>query len=125
MDCPTPDHRVDGDLMRSPVVANPALLNLVYCWPVHRIGPDFRPRRPEPTHLVLYRDRDEIVRFTQLTPASARLLALLGDCHPSGEVAISRLAEELAHPEPSRLLAFGREEIGKFQQIGLLLGVLP
>lgn len=123
MDSPTPAYRVDGDLMHAPVVANPALLNLVYQWPVHRIGADFRPRRPEATHLVLYRDREEVVRFYQLTPASARLLALLEDGHTSGEAAILRLAEELAHPEPARMLDFGGDQIRNFHDLGLLLGV--
>lgn len=125
MNCAAPAYRADGDLMHTPVVANPALMNLAYQWPVHRIGADYRPRRPEATHLVLYRDRDEAVRFYRLTPASARLLALLGEGHSTGEAAILRLAKELAHPEPARMLDFGRDEIRNFHDLGLILGVLP
>jgi hypothetical protein len=125
MDCPAPAYRVDGDVMRNPVVANPALMNLTYRWPVHRIGRDYRPRRTQPTHLVLYRDRAEVVRFALLTPASARLLALLCEGGLSGEAAILRLADALGESEPSRLLVFGRAAIDHFQHLGLVLGVEP
>ena len=59
MDCAIPAHDPAGDLLAGPVALNPALLNLAYAWPVHRIGPDYRPRKPQPTHLVVYRDADD------------------------------------------------------------------
>lgn len=122
MDCLPSPHRA-GDLMTSPVVVNPALMNLAYQWPVDRIGPEFRPRRPEPTWLAVYRNGDDAVRFTRLTPASARLLALLAEGGMTGEAAILRLAGEMGHPEPEKLMAFGAEEIRKLHLAGLLLGV--
>lgn len=124
MDCTIPAHQVDGDLLHSPVVTNPALLNLSYQWPVHRIGPSYRPRRPQPTQLVVYRDRADAVCFTLLTPASAWLLALLADGHPTGEAAIQRLAVELGQADPTQLLALGQAAMRNFQQLGLVLGTL-
>ena len=124
MDCTIPTHQVDGDLMHSPVVTNPAQLNLSYQWPVHRIGPSYRPRRPQPTQLVVYRDRADAVCFTLLTPASAWLLALLADGHPTGEAAIQRLAVELGQADPTQLLALGQAAMRNFQQLGLVLGTL-
>lgn len=124
MDCTIPAHQVDGDLLHSPVVTNPALLNLSYQWPVHRIGPNYRPRRPQPTQLVVFRDRTDAVCFTQLTPASARLLALLADGHLTGEAAIQRLATELGQADPTQLLALGQAAMRNFLQLGLVLGTL-
>ena len=58
-------------------VLNPARLDLAYTWPVHRIGPGYRPRKPQATHLVVHRDADDEVRFTTINAVTARLLALL------------------------------------------------
>ena len=129
MDRAMPACRADGDLMAGRVVANPVALNLAYDWPVHRIGPDYRPRRRQPTRLAIFRDRLDTVRFTLLTPASARLLELLsaasGNGGLTGEEAVLKLAGELGHPAPERLLAFGAEEIRALHRIGLLLGIEP
>ena len=43
-----PDCDATGDLLDGVPVVNPALLSLGFQWPVHKIGPDFRPRRPAP-----------------------------------------------------------------------------
>jgi uncharacterized protein len=52
---------------------------LAYRFPVHRIGPDFRPRCPpaEPTFLLVYRDRDDRVRFLEISSSIYLLLDLL------------------------------------------------
>jgi hypothetical protein len=77
MDAPIPQHDPDGDLMHGIPVLNPARLDLAYTWPVHRIGPGYRPRKPQATHLVVHRDADDEVRFTTINAVTARLLALL------------------------------------------------
>jgi uncharacterized protein len=52
---------------------------LAYRFPVHRIGPDFRPRCPpaEPSFLLVYRDRDNRVRFLEISSGIYLLLDLL------------------------------------------------
>ena len=52
---------------------------LVYRFPVHRIGPKFRPHSPpaEPSFLLVYRDRDQQVRFLEISSAIYLLLDLL------------------------------------------------
>lgn len=125
MACAMPPHRREGDLMANVVVTNPALMNLAYAWPVHRIGPDWRPRNPEATCLAVYRDQEDEVRFCQLNPASARLLALCHETDLSGEQALMRLAQELRHPEPDALLRYGQQELRQMHEQGLILGVRP
>ena len=73
-DAPIPPCDPAGDLLEHPVVLNPALMNLAYAWPVQRIGPDYRLRQPQPTHLVVYRDAGDRVRFSEVTPVTGRLL---------------------------------------------------
>jgi uncharacterized protein len=52
---------------------------LAYRFPVHRIGPDFRPHCPpaEPSFLLVYRDRDDRVRFLEISSSIYLLLDLL------------------------------------------------
>lgn len=53
---------------------------LAYQFPVHQIGAEQRPGEVgEPTYLVVYRDRDDRVRFMEINAASARLLELVRD----------------------------------------------
>lgn len=111
-----------GDLMDEVIVLNPALLNLAYRWPVQHIGPDYRPRRMQATHLVVYRDAADTVRFSEISPLTARLLELLAAKACSGREALSRLAAEINHPQPAQLLAYGRELLAELCAQGILLG---
>ncbi len=122
IDAPLP--RVDpaGDLMDGTVALNPALMNLAYAWPVHLIGQEFRPRKRRPTHLVVYRDADDIVRFSVVTPITGRLIELLASEPTSGRRAILHLANQLKHPDPQKLLGFGAGLLGELQQQGIVLG---
>lgn len=111
-----------GDLMDEVIVLNPALLNLAYRWPVQRIGPHYRPRRLQVTHLIVYRDADDNVRFSEVSPLTARLLELLAGEATSGRRLLLRLADEIGHPQPELLLAYGRELLTELHGQGILLG---
>ncbi|MGH8431178.1 MAG: HvfC family RiPP maturation protein, partial [Solimonas sp.] len=54
-----------ADLLDAVPLLSPLAWALSYDYPVHRIGPDFQPAAPgaQPTYLVVYRDRDDQVRF--------------------------------------------------------------
>jgi uncharacterized protein len=122
MDAPIPLHDRDGDLLHGIPVLNPARLDLAYAWPVHRIGPGHRPRKPQATHLVAYRDADDHVQFTVINPVTARLLALLSGGKHSGADALRQVATELQHPDPQELLGFGAGLLGDLRRQGILLG---
>ena len=125
MDCPIPTYDPAGDLMHAPVVLNPALLNLAYAWPVHRIGLGYRPRKAVTTHLVVYRDADDRVKFTEINPVTSHLLARLAE-HPQTGTAICRaIAEALRHPSPERLLAHGAALLDDLRRQGIILGAKP
>lgn len=125
MEVAMPPHQPDGDLMQRPVQLNPALLSQAYAWPVHRIGPAYRPRQPQPTHLLLYRDADDTVQFTQVNPVTARLLALLASAPTTGEAACRQLAAELQHPAPEQLMAFGAALLDDLRRQHIILGTQP
>ncbi|WP_205421475.1 DUF2063 domain-containing protein [Dechloromonas sp. HYN0024] len=120
----SPAHDPDGDLLHHPVALNPALLNLAYTWPVHRIGPDYRPRKAQPTYLAVYRDANDAVQFTQINAVTGRLLDLLTAMPTSGDAAIRQIAAELQHPAPEQLLGYGRALLEDLRRQGIILGTL-
>lgn len=123
MDCPQPVCDPTGDLMHAPIMLNPALMNLAYTWPVHRIGPDFRPRKAVATHLVVYRDADDQVQFSEINPVTAQLLSRLAAQPQTGTAACLAIAEALHHPSPERLLAHGAVLLDDLRRQGIVLGV--
>jgi len=123
MDCPLPACDPAGDPMHAPIVLNPALMNLAYAWPVHRIGPDYRPRKAVATHLVVYRDADDQVQFSEINPVTGYLLARLAEQPQTGTAACLALAEALHHPSPERLLAHGAELLDDLRRQGIVMGV--
>ncbi|MBU1691803.1 MAG: putative DNA-binding domain-containing protein [Gammaproteobacteria bacterium] len=122
MEAPIPAHDPKGDLLVRPVELNPTLLNLAYAWPVHRIGPGYRPRKPQPSYLVVYRDADEAVQFTEINAVTARLLALLAAAPSSGETALHQIAGELQHPDQEQLILFGAALLDELRDQGIILG---
>lgn len=103
-----PDDAAEPDPAAMIPVANPALMNLAYQWPVHRIGLQWRPRKPLPTHLAAYRDTRNIVRFMTLNAVSARLLALVVEGGRTGSALCQQIANELQHPRPAAVHAHGQ-----------------
>ena len=118
----------NGDVWTGVPVRSPLAWPLSYRFPVHRIGPDFQPTRPEPTptHLLVYRDRDDAVRFAEINAATQRLLALL-DAHPdwTGAQAVGQVAVELGRPEEPGVLAAGRALLEDLRARDVLLGTRP
>jgi hypothetical protein len=102
---------VDNMLAAVPQLSPLAWL-LSYQFPVHQIGPGFRPAEAvEPTYLVVYRDREDEVQFMELNAATARLVEVIRDNNTAtaGEL-LAGLAGELDMAEES-MLAFGGEQL--------------
>lgn len=125
MDTATPAHDPQADPVTGIPVLAPALMNLSYAWPVHRIGPDYRPRKPRPTQLLVFRDGDDAVRFIEINPVSARLIALLSAGTLRGDAACRRIARELDHPDPEAVLRHGAGVLRDLQAVGAILGAAP
>ena len=72
-------HDASGDPLDGIPVMSPLACVLAYRYPVHRIGPDFRPDEPpaEPTILLLVRGRDDEVRFNEINALTALVIERL------------------------------------------------
>ncbi|NKN33954.1 DNA-binding domain-containing protein [Marichromatium bheemlicum] len=118
----------NGDLLAATPVRSPLAWPLSYRFPVHRIAPDHQPATPapEPAQLVLLRDRHQRVRTIEINAITQRLLQLIETSPaPSGRAALLRIAAELRHPEPARVVGFGNEILARLQAQGVLLGTRP
>lgn len=101
---------------------------LAYSFPVQRISPEFQPAQPDPTPtcLVVYRDRDDRVRFTEINPVTYRLLAILEEHGPlPAKACLLRIAEELGHPDPAAVLGFGAEILCGLAERGVIGACQP
>jgi len=100
------------DMLATVLQLSPLAWLLSYQFPVHRIGPGFRPAEVvEPTYLVVYRDREDTVRFMELNAATARLVEIIRDNSTATAVELLvELAGELGMAEES-ILAYGAEQL--------------
>lgn len=117
----TPAGDPAGDLLDDIPVLAPALMNLAYAWPVQRIGPDWRPRKPKFTHLLVFRDAEDKVQFIELNPVSARLVTLL-EGGRTGREACLTIATEIDHPQPEAVVAHGAAVLAELRAAGAILG---
>lgn len=118
----------EGDLMTGVAILSPLAWSFSYRFPVHRIGPKFRPAEaPEAaTHLVVYRDRKDEIGYLELNAVSARLLQLLAenDDRPTG-LLLAQIAEELNHPDPEVVMSGGEELLEDLRERDIVLGLRP
>ena len=69
----------NGNLLEGHPVLSALAWPLAYQFPVHKMCPDYLPEKaPEqPTYLIVYRNRNDEVKFMELNPVTARLINLL------------------------------------------------
>lgn len=107
-------------LARQRFSPNPCALNLAYHWPVHRIGPAWRPRKPSPTFVLVYRDRDDRVRFMTLSAVSSRLLHWAGQEGMTGEQACRSVAEEMGLAATPSFIEEGLMQLRQWMDQGVI-----
>lgn len=86
-----------------------------YHYPVHKISPSFMPTEPleQPVFLLVYRDANDEVQFTELSPLTAMMLELLRDNveHTQAQIiasiatALPDIDERVIHEQGSVALA--------------------
>jgi hypothetical protein len=112
----------DGDLLDEIPVLNPLLASLRYAWPVHRIRPRIR-STPAETYLLVFRDMDDQVQFSEINAFTARLLGLLETGTLTGRMALETVARESHHPQPEIVIQGGLAVMQDLHARGALLGV--
>ena len=111
----------EGALLEAVPMLNPVLANLHYEWPVHRIAPR-RKVQPADTYLLVFRDADDRVEFTETNAFTARLLTLLEPGTLTGRAALEQVATESRHPDPVLILQAGHALLNDLRERGAILG---
>lgn len=115
----------DGDLLDERPLLSPLAWPLAYDYPVHRIGPDCQPTAPSesPTYLIVYRDRNDDVRFMEINAVTVRLLQLLDEeAGSNGRALLQRIAAELQHPDADAVVREGAAILQDLRARDILLG---
>ncbi|MDH5711508.1 MAG: putative DNA-binding domain-containing protein [Gammaproteobacteria bacterium] len=115
----------NGDLLQGHPVLSPLAWSLAYQFPVHKMAPDYLPeKQPEqPTYLVVYRNRNDKVKFMEINPVTARLIHLLEENNNlSGQQALQQIAQEMNHPKPEVVINGGLSALQELQSYGIILG---
>ena len=116
-----------GDLLAGVPVLNELSWSLAYHYPVHRIGPDYLPEEKpaQPTCLLVYRDRQDKVRFIELNPLAARLVDALkqNEDNKTGREILADIAAEIAHPDPEVVISGGRAVLEDMRAKEVVLGI--
>ena len=118
----------EGDLLTGVPVLSPLAWPLSYQYPVHEIKPDNKPQSPpdRPTHLLVYRNRDDDVRFMRLNAVSALLLQFLKeDDGKTGQEILNEIVTALAHPNPDTVIEGGVKLLEDFRTRDVILGTRP
>ena len=111
-----------GNLLEGRPLLNPVLANLCYHWPVHHIRPRARITQAE-TYLLLFRDADDEVQFSEINAFTARLIDLLVLEEHTGRAALEIITIESRHPSPEVVTQGGLKIMTDLQARGALLGV--
>jgi hypothetical protein len=120
-------HDPRDDLLDGAPVLSPLAWPLAYRWPVHRIGPDFQPETPPdaPTLLLLRREADGNVRFSELSPLAFRLLERLSEQPQlSGREQLRALAQEAGVSADESFFAQGRQLLEQMRASGVIPGIV-
>ncbi|MDO9225629.1 MAG: putative DNA-binding domain-containing protein [Pseudomonadota bacterium] len=114
----------EGDLLKGRPAPHPTARMACYHYPVHRIGPRFKPTVADGQVYcyLLFRDETDTVRFIQLNPLSARLLELLREQRSSGREALAHLAAQTAPDQYEKLVQAGGDLLRDLRDQGALLG---
>ena len=122
---PSTGFNAEGNLMQGRPLVSPLAYVLSYQYPVHQISVDFIPSEPPvvATFLIVYRDKDDEVRFMEINGVTARLLMMLED-NPlfTGADAVRAVAAELPHLDQSIVMQGGADALKQLQVCGIILG---
>lgn len=112
-------------LLEACVELSPVAWSLNYAWPVHKLGPAYWPSEQpaERTYLLVYRNRDDRVRFMEINVVTARLLELIKDkANCTVSVILEQLADELsAMVERDKVIQMGQEMLSQLISVDAIL----
>lgn len=120
----------NGDMAPNPLhrlyQVSPLVWRLSYSYPVHKISADNQPQEPlvEGAFLVVYRNRQDKVRFLEVNHVVINLLQLIDTKEKiDGQTLLLSLAEELGYGDKSAFLDFGAGILQQLQSLDVLVAL--
>jgi hypothetical protein len=117
--------RADGDLLEDRLVVNPVHRLVRYTWPVHAIGPEFRPSElpARPTWLLAFRDRAGNFGALDLNEVAVHLFErIAAPGAPVAGTVLAALAGDLGHPDPPVVVRGGLQLLERWRAREVILG---
>lgn len=113
-----------GDLLSGVPVVSPLVWKLAYLFPVHRVSPANQPvdSGPEPVHLLVYRRRDDDVRFMEINALTRVLLDAL-DGTTTGRAVLEMLAAGAPALDGAIILERGHATMERLRLAHVILGI--
>jgi uncharacterized protein len=102
--CDFPENFLHENALLSPLT-----MILVYPWPVQKISPGYIPSTETETHLMVYRNRQDEIKFVELTATSSRFLQL---CRDNPQNLLQEQINQLTHETGNA--AFTNQQIEAF-----------
>ena len=112
----------EGSLLEQRPVLPPEFANPRYNCPVHRIGAR-TPVMQKETYLLVFRNADDQIQFTEINAFTSRLINLLASAEHTGKAALQIVAVESRHPSPEVVIQGGLEIMRDLMARGAILGV--
>ncbi len=101
---------------------NPTAFNLQYQWQVHLIDASFRPRTPQLTCLVVYRNKNSKVQFVEVSAATSLLISILERRALTRGELLCKLADAMnCSPEDSQFHDFANQALDSLIDQNILL----
>tara|TARA_R110002072_G_scaffold94299_3_gene208451 strand:+ start:13796 stop:14527 length:732 start_codon:yes stop_codon:yes gene_type:complete len=104
----------------SGIRVNPSLQNLIYDWPVHQISPNYLPTENKQTFLLVFRNANNDVEFTEVNAPTSALVSLFEQGYTSSSEVLSELALKMHVPLNEAFNAFGLDMIHQLVTQGIL-----
>lgn len=116
------NYNANGDLLNEIPVLASAVAGYVYQYPVHTLSVDNPSPAPELTAMLVYRDREDSVRFVQTNPFTLQMLAGLKENAYTGLELIKILLEQNQIPMSEQALKGGEQTLNEWQKLGIIIG---
>jgi hypothetical protein len=122
------DAEPGGDLLSGIPVLSPLAWPLSYRYPVHLIKADYQPvsEPAEPTHLLVWRQRDYSIKFMQLNGVARLALQQMKEKpNRTGLDLLTAIADIIDHPRPQVVIEGGTGLLQDLRNKQVILGTRP
>ncbi len=110
------------DYLNEKPILSPAHQLLTYDYAVHKISKRHQPKTTTQTHLLVFRNAENQVKFVELNPMTFQLLSLIQKNDMTGKQALMRLADELNFQDKDAIVAFGAEILADLANQQAIIG---